>query len=321
MYLEARHADGDSESTIQSHGYRLGAFVEWCDENGIGNMNDVTGRDLHEFKVHRRDEDGLKPITLQGQLSTLRVFLDFCASVEGVPSDLSDKIILPTMSRDQETSEVTIERDRAEEVREYLKTYEYASREHAIFELMWHVGLRLGGIRSIDLDEVFLDEGYIELYHRPDDDTPLKNGYDGERPVSVSNGVCQVLGDYIEVNRVDNTDENGREPLFTTTHGRVSRNTIRDVAYRVTRPCLFRDCPHDREPESCEAMEEPNKCPSSVSPHPVRRGSITHQMSSDATVHEVSERVNSSPKILKKHYDERAEYDKMEQRRDKFDKL
>lgn len=64
-----------------------------------------------------------------------------------------------------------------------------------------------------------------------------------------------------------------------------------------TRPCLRGgDCPHGREPETCEAMDDTKKrasrCQSSVSPHALRRGSITHHLSSDVPEKVVSDRMN-----------------------------
>lgn len=43
MYLEARKEEL-SEWTHRSHGYRLNAFVEWCDEQGIPLHKSVMGR-------------------------------------------------------------------------------------------------------------------------------------------------------------------------------------------------------------------------------------------------------------------------------------
>jgi hypothetical protein len=55
------------------------ALRRWCaEEASIDNMNDLTGRKLQDFKTWRRDEYGLKPITLCGQLDVLRIFLRWC---------------------------------------------------------------------------------------------------------------------------------------------------------------------------------------------------------------------------------------------------
>ena len=86
MYLdERRHEVADA--TLQSHEYRLQQFVQWCTNDGIGNMNEISGRDIHRFRVKRRNEDDLATATMKAQLATLRLFLRFCASIDAVEAD------------------------------------------------------------------------------------------------------------------------------------------------------------------------------------------------------------------------------------------
>lgn len=119
-------------------------------------------------------------------------------------------------------------------------------------------------------------------------------------------------------------DSYDRKPLVTSRSGRAGKSSLRDSIYRITRPCQYTgECPHDREIESCEAME-PNKastCPSSVSPHAIRRGSITYHLSRDVPEKIVTDRMNVSLDVLEKHYDRRGEQEKAEQRRDHLDSI
>lgn len=50
LYLENR--TDLSTSSKQNHGYRIERFVEWCEENDVDNLNNLTGRSLHE-STHR----------------------------------------------------------------------------------------------------------------------------------------------------------------------------------------------------------------------------------------------------------------------------
>jgi hypothetical protein len=81
-----------------------------------------------------------------------------------------------------------------------------------------------------------------------------------------------VIEDYRRVNRPDASDEQGRRPLITTTRGRMSISAMRDTVYRMTRPCECGECPHDLDPDACEAMQtgRASKCPSSRAPNDVR---------------------------------------------------
>lgn len=318
LYLDQRR-DEVSAETLQSHRYRLEQFVDWCEQEGLTNMNDVSGRDLHAYRVHRREEGDLKPVSLQGQLSTLRVFLGFCASIDAVPEGLRSKVMLPTVSGSEEVSETNLDPSRAEATLDYLNRYLYASREHVITLLLWRTGMRSGAVRALDLDNCELaDDPAVELVHRPEKDTPLKNAESGERWVALSVHVAQVVEDYIAGPRVDVIDDYGREPLLTTTHGRVSRSTVRDTVYRVTRPCWYGEpCPHNRDPEECEAtgFDGASKCPSSRSPHDVRSGAITAHLLDNVPVEIVSDRMDVSQGVLDRHYDRRTKREKMEQRR------
>ncbi|WP_135827913.1 tyrosine-type recombinase/integrase [Halorussus halobius] len=331
LYMESR--DDASENTMEGQFYRLKAFVAWCDEQGIANLNELSGRDLYQYRIWRRDGgysgEELKTVTLRGDLATLRAFLRFCAEIDGVREDLYDQVPLPKVSGSNDVSESTLEPDRAVEIVDYLDQYEYASRRHVIFQLLWHTGCRMGELRALDLGDLDLDGDRpradgpaIHFVHRPESDTPLKNKENSERWNAISGHVAQTLQDYIDGPRDDVVDEHGREPLITTSNGRVALSTIRDNVYRVTRPCWRGEaCPHDRDPEDCDATEyaHMSTCPSARSPHDVRSGRVTAFRLQDSDRSLVSDRMNASEEILDKHYDRRSERHKAEQRRRFFD--
>lgn len=201
---------------------------------------------------------------------------------------------------------------------EHLDQYNYASREHVVTAILWHTGIRLGSLRAFDLGDFDPEAQCIDLRHRPDTGTPLKNGIGAERSIAVGDHYCQVIEDYIDVHREDVFDDHGRRPLITSREGRLSATIIRRTIYQVTRPCQYRSCPHDREPDECEAMVYHNRastCPSSRSPHGIRRGSITKHLRDGTPEEIVSDRMNVSSDVLDQHYDRRTEREKMELRR------
>jgi len=144
---------------------------------------------------------------------------------------------------------------------------------------MWHTMARCGAVRSLDLDDYDAEKQSLRFKHRPETGTPLKNKQTSERHVAISESLADLLDDWVELKRPAVTDEYGREPLITTTNGRIAKGTISGYAYKYTQPCRYkRRCPLDRNPETCESTEHAkvSSCPESVSPHPFRRGSITH---------------------------------------------
>jgi site-specific recombinase XerD len=318
MFL-AQREDEVAEKTHQIYHYRLKPFVKWCGQEEITNLNDLTARSLHEFRLWRKQDGDLKTVTLKGQLSTLRVFIKFCESIDGVEKGLHDQILIPSVDDEQAVSDSILEADKAEKLLDYLHKFEYASKRHALITVLWHTGCRMGAAHSLDVSDFDVDEQALEIRHRPDTDTNLKNKQSGERLCAISKDASDILDDYIAVNRDDVTDEYGREPLFTTRNGRMHRSKIRQMVYAATRPCFYDEpCPHDRNPDSCEAVKysQASKCPANVSPHDIRRGSITHLLRSDVPKQVVSDRVNSSTETLEKHYSQLTEEEKMEQRRE-----
>lgn len=324
MYLEQRKQEV-SDSTIQAHHYRLKHFVEWCEEVAdIENLNTLGGRDLQRFKMWRREDGDLNNVTLVTQLSTLRVFIRWCEDIDAVARGTHDKILMPSLAKNEDRRTVTLDKVAAKKLIEYLRKFEFSTRTHALVELMWHTGMRIGAIHSLDLDDFDPEEQYVELRHRPETETRLKNKKDGERFVSLSSEVCDALDSYLRFNRDKVGDDNGRKPLFSSRNGRVAKSSLRDSIYRITRPCQYTgECPHDREIDSCEAMQKDraSKCPSSVSPHAIRRGAITKHLSEDVPEKIVSDRMNVGLDVLEKHYDQRSESEKAEQRREYLDDL
>jgi hypothetical protein len=53
MYKNDRECEL-SDATLQSHGYRLDQFLTWCDIEDVNDLNHITGRDLHRFKMYRK---------------------------------------------------------------------------------------------------------------------------------------------------------------------------------------------------------------------------------------------------------------------------
>lgn len=316
MYLRAREHEL-SEETVRNQGYRLQSFVDWCDAEGIENLNDLTARDINEFRQHRLED--VEPITLRGQLQTLRKYLEFAASIDAVEEGLRERVLLPVVEPEDEVADAMLETDRARAILEHLERYEYASRDHVMFALMWHTGLRLGSIRALDLEDYDPDEPCLDLHHRPETGTPLKNGRGAERSVALGEFYAELIADYIRTNRPDVTDEFGRQPLLASSQGRYSPSGIRDSTYWLTRPCMVGPCPHDEDPETCQWNRNKNTahgCPSTLSPHPVRRGAITRMLREGTPDPIVADRVNDSLDVLEKHYDSRSEREKMRVRRE-----
>lgn len=322
-YLEDKE-DEHTEATLYSHSSRLGHFVRYCEDEGIDNLNDLTPRVLRRYKSWRKEDAGgdLAPSTIKTQLDTLRVFIRWCERDMAVAPNLSTYVDSPALDKGQNVRNVRIKADEAEALLSYLEKFHYASHMHTMFLLLWKGMLRRGGLRTIDVEDFHYNRGEIDIQHRPDEDTPIKKGVEGERTLLLDDETCDVIQDYIETNRHDVTDDEGRNPLITTEYGRMTASTITNYVYGMTRPCFYSgECPHDREIEECEAASDRNdasKCPSSVSPHSIRKGAVTQARNEDIPLSIISDRANASEKVLNRHYDLADEEEQKERRRKYF---
>lgn len=324
-YFDNRSFKPATKNTIKSS--LCNFFLPWCEDiAGIENMNDLTGNDLADYRVWRREKaskrvEKLKPKSEETQQKITRKFIEYCETWEVVRPNLHEYVIVPTVSKDDEVRDEVLASDTAKYVLEWLRKYEYGDIEHMVWLLLSSCGARTGGIHSLDrTDYISNDDGaYLKFRHRPETGTSLKNGEEGERNVDIPKSVSEVLDDYIEDNRISITDEYGREPLLTTNHGRLSKSTIRNYVYAWTRPCAIgQECPYGRDPDECDAARRNNwafECPDSLSCHPVRKGYITAELKAGVPKEIISERCDVSESIMDKHYDHRSEEEKMEARR------
>ncbi len=313
-----------SPETITEYRRKLGHFCDFCERKDIDNLNELDGRLIHDYRRYRRVETApqsapLSPKTMRDDMYLFRDFIDYLEGIDGVPAGLSETIRIPDLDKDDGVRNISIAPDRVEEILAYLDQYEYASRAHVIWAFYAHTGRRPSGLHALDLKDLHLeaDDPYIQLRHRPEE-TKLKNNYAGEGEVYISEDVARIFRDYIVKNRVEVGTDTGREPFLTSSHGRVSKSTMRKDIYRYSRPCVITgECPHDRDIDSCEAAQHDDdisKCPSSVPPYALRHGYITSKLTEKVPVEILTDRCDVSKPVIEKHYDERDETAKRELR-------
>lgn len=324
-WIETAKIEQSSE-TLRNYGTVQNLWTDFCTEQDIETMSEVTGADLMRFKRMLMSSD-IATSTVGQYLSVLRAFIRHCVQIECVRDGLADKVpdvATPDGTRDEKIDEAT-----AEAILDYFEQFRYACRQHVEFALCWETAMRAGALQSIDVSDCHLDTDapYIKLVHRPDKGTNLKNKEKSERRVNLPADVAEVIRDYID-HRRDEPDpdnvESGRDPLLTTSSGRVTYNTLRRDFRGMTRPCVYaNECPHDRDPDECEAAggkRSADGCPSTVSCHPVRRGSITHRhLDRDIRKEVVSDRCDVGKDTMERHYDRQDEETKAQLRRDHLD--
>lgn len=227
-----------------------------------------------------------------------------------------DKLGLKPNARDEALS-----KSDASTILQQFRRYRRGSHLHALVELLWNGGPRIGGVHSLDVSDFDPQERELRFRHRPETRTRLKNGNDsshtggdGERNILLKEITADAIQLYIETERPAVTDEYSREPLFTTSYGRAARSTLRRWVYEAT-SCRWSREETDQNPCSGNCDPDSNVCPHSYYPHAIRRGAIVNHLSGGLRRERASERFDVSVRIIKKHYDPRTEQDRLNDRR------
>ncbi|MDH5019011.1 tyrosine-type recombinase/integrase [Halobacterium rubrum] len=315
-YVDRRRPESTEHSTKSYH-YRLKQFVEWCERQQVERVGDLTGWTFENYETHRAGED-IAPITLRNELKTLRKFVEYLERIEAVDDGLTEKVHVPTVDPSEKSSDVKLATADAEALLEYYREHQFGTRDHALLEILWTVGCRLGAVRALDVRDFHPDDQFLEFVHRPSTGTPLKKKDQGERPVALADTTADAIRGYLaDGQRWDVHDDHGRKPLFASRLGRPTANTVRVWTYMATLPCIYAGCPHGRKRDTCEFTERghASKCPSSRSPHQIRTGSITWQLDAGLPPEVVATRVNASVETIERHYDKATPRERMEHRR------
>jgi integrase len=296
-------------------------FVEFLDTRDVGHWGELGKHHLLEFKAHQREEAELAETTLASRLIVVRTFLKWTQAYYDVPESVIDAAdtAIPDLDPEDWVRETFIGTERVEEVLDqFNSTPAWGTRPHITFLLIWHVGMRRGTLRALDVEDINFENQTLSIRHR-NPSTPLKNGSHGERDVNISAHVAEVLQSYIETERdavtvEEEVEGNGmvqRRPLLTTTYGRSDGTTL----YRdVTSLTSCGSCGYTRR--------DAYKCSEAVGPHDLRRSSLTHHVRNDIDRSLISDRANVGEETLERHYDQSTHKEKAALRRDPIlDKL
>ena len=274
--------------------------------------DDLASEDIERYKNWRKYDSlpRAKPLsdnTLRDDMYLFREFVQHMIEHRMVPVRFEKAVKIPNVDYEngEGVDEKQLDPEIANAALEYLRKYEYADVEHVAMMLMCQSGPRKGGLRGCDVDDFDHEERVLNYEHQ--DETQLKNNEKSEREITLYGDTADIIKDYLKAQRSSVTDSEGRKPLLTKGDGRIAPSTLQKIAYKWTRPCkVGLECPHDRDPEDCEAAQRNNsafKCPSSRAPHHIRTGYITDQKNRGVSSDAINQRCDVSPRVQDQHYD------------------
>jgi site-specific recombinase XerD len=322
VHEEMQKSAGRCRATIKSHRSRLKKFAAWLKVHDVEKTTEIEPLHFHEYLKQR--QKNVKAVTAKTHMDTIRVWMRNLNDYGAAEEHLADKVRSPSLKGDEGQRSDHLPVERGIPILQHLRKYKWATIEHVCFELWWAAGIRLGGVHSLDEKDFDEEAQCVELRHRPDEGTNLKNQYDGERDVGLTDTTVKAISDYINnPERPNVKDDHGRDPILVTENGRSSKSNLRNICYSITLPCMVSgECPHGNDPEDCLYERNKNhasKCESSKSPHALRSGALTRQLKNGINPHHISERANVGLETLEEHYNEMDEREKMEVRRKHFD--
>lgn len=299
-------------------------FEEEVDVESTEDLTTEHVKGYHDWRKYEslsRDEP-LADTTLSDDMYLFREFIRYLIERRLAPVRFEKSVEIPGVNyaEGEGVDEKKLDPELAAAALDYLRKYKYADIEHVSMELMCHSGSRKSGLIGRDVSDFDYDERVLR--YKSQETTPLKNNNSSEREVKLYDDLPEIIQDYLQDQRPPVTDEEGREPLLTKGDGRMSPSTLQKIAYKWTRPCAVGlECPHDRDPEDCEAAQKNNaayKCPSSRAPHHIRSGYITDQKNRGVSGDAVEQRCDVSPRVQKLHYDLPDETEERERYEDEF---
>jgi len=166
-----RHERGQAEHTQRTYAALLKKFVEWAGTQGLKDWKSVELRHLMSFLQYERErtlanEPQNSPRRLSSEsvyleIAALRAFYRFAQTEKLLANNVAENLSLPRRWKrlPKALSAVEIERLLTAETPETPHNL----CDHAILELAYASGLRLAELRSVRLEQLHLEAGFVNV--------------------------------------------------------------------------------------------------------------------------------------------------------------
>ncbi|MBL6764555.1 MAG: tyrosine recombinase [Verrucomicrobiae bacterium] len=169
VYL--RHERGQAEQTEKTYAALLQRFVRWAESQSLSDWKAVELRHLTDFLQHERmrkletgPPDSPKKLSSESvylQIAALRAFYRFAEQEKYIAKNIAENLALPKRWK-RLPKALT-----AKEIDQLLVPPSEATPsslcDHAVLELAYASGLRLSEIRTLRLEQLHLEAGFINV--------------------------------------------------------------------------------------------------------------------------------------------------------------
>src|SRR5690349_19784280 len=213
----SRNERGQAEHTQRTYAALLGRFVKWAEGRGLRDWRSVELKDLTQFLLHEQQrglanapENSTKKLSTSSiylAIAAFRGFYKFCENEKILPENVAENLSLPKRWK-RLPKNLT-----AMEIAQLLRQTEPATLqslcEDAIVELAYASGLRLAELRTIRLEQLHLEAGFINVIGKGNK----------ERVVPVGKAAVESLEKYLRAGRPQLVTHKSPATVFLTKRG------------------------------------------------------------------------------------------------------
>jgi len=212
-----RHERGQSELTAKTYAALLGKFTTWAEAQGVSNWRDVDLKCLMGFLETERERVPLdqpkKPTARMSsesiylQIAALRAFYKYAENEKLLPVNVAENLSLPRRWKRLPKALTNAEVD------QLLKPLPVETPEtlcdQAILELAYASGLRLAELRTVRLEQLHLEAGFINVIGKGNK----------ERVVPVGKVAIEAINRYLNAARPKLVTPKSPATLFLSRRG------------------------------------------------------------------------------------------------------
>jgi integrase/recombinase XerD len=212
-----RNERGQAEHTQRTYSALLGRFLRWGQGHGINEWRKVELKHLTEFLLHEQQrklahspEGSAKKLSTSSiylAIAAFRAFYRFCENEKLLPENVAENLSLPKRWKRLPKNLTAPEIDRI------LQPTEPATAstlcEDAIVELAYASGLRLAELRTVRLEQLHLEAGFINVIGKGNK----------ERVVPVGKSAAKSLQKYLSAGRPRLLSSRSPGTVFLTSRG------------------------------------------------------------------------------------------------------
>lgn len=212
-----RNERGQAEHTQRTYAALLMRFLRWAAENGLQSWQEVELKDLTAFllyeqarRIARTPENSKKRLSTSSiylEIAAFRAFYKFCENEKLLPENVAEHLTLPKrwkrLPKNLTNSEI-------EQLLRPAGTGTPQSLcDDAILELAYASGLRLAELRTIRLEQLHLEAGFINVIGKGNK----------ERVVPVGKTAIGALENYLRNGRPNLVRPKSPAAVFLTSRG------------------------------------------------------------------------------------------------------